>query len=313
MKRLITGILVLIMLASTVAITVFAEPVAPTEPEVEQFRISWGLPYTEASADAILKEEAIQLGRNALQNFFGADFDKLGDYTLEIGYQPGFCLRTSMMESPMMDLDGTLIHFDDLPDDRFPMDVTRSAWVGTVIVPSDRIPCPEGRMLRSSDLFRFTIDSQTGEVIHLQFFPSEDPIARPYMQRECMGMPIDVFNYRDNMTIEHHFEYAQHARQAAETLGIFESAIYRASVLGGGWSMGRDGSFELLIAVALESEDGETATLTFQGRERKELVFVCFFQRMIEHALDREGNVVEPISRFVGICAESEIDWIYFA
>jgi len=309
-KLLITGLMTIVALAGVIT--------APTTvtAEVEQLRMSWGLPVNEASTNAIPVEEAEAIGRNALVEFFGADFSQLGDFTLEMGYNPAFNMRDSWLDGPVLDftrLDGsgqpTVITFDCLPDDSFPMNVYRSTWVGTVSVPTDRTPCPDGRMLRGTCLFRFTIDAQTGELVGLQYFPSEDPVARPNMPSECMGTPIQIFEYVDDMTAQHNVAFANHAMQWVEESGIFEGEVLRAALVGGGWRMGRNNSFELVVNVAVESVDGESVMLTFQGRDRKEFVDLSFDSRRVDHALDREGNITQPTSQFVG---NFEItNWIY--
>jgi len=302
-KLLITGLVTLVAVAGIATATVSAAPAQ------EPLRLTWGLPCTEASETSIPKEEARQIGLNALAVFFGADLGQLGNYVIEIGYNPAIDLWESMTSEPMYGIDGNLITIDDLPDYHFPMNVHRSTWHGTVSIPNDRMPCPEGRMLRSSDLFRFSLDAQTGEVVALQFFPSEDPVARPNKQRECMGSPKQVFEYRNKMTAQHNIEFANRAMQVATQAGIFEGEVLRATTLAGGWSMGRGESFELVIAVAIESTTGETATITLQGRNRKELVAVDFYSRRVDHAIDREGNITEPASPFSG--SPQLANWIY--
>jgi len=302
-KLLITGLIAIVAVAGIATSTVSAEP------QQEQPRLTWGLPYTKASTTAIPKEEAIQIGRDALAEFFGADFRLLGDYVIEMGYNPAVNVFESMRDYPMYDIDGNRITIDDLPDYRFPINIHRSTWHGTVSVPNGRAPAQDGRMLRSSDLFRFTIDAQTGEVVGLQFFPSEDPVARPSMQSECMGSPVQVFEYRDNMTARHNVQFANHAIQFAQQTGIFEGEVLRAAKIAGGWMMGRGESFELVVAVAIESATGETATLTLQGGNRKELVAVDFYSRMIDHAVDRNGNITVPKSLFAG--NPNITNWIY--
>lgn len=325
MKKLLLGTITALTLTGVVAIAAFASPAAPYTTGVttneaqaapEQFRIQIGIPYNEASPTAIPVEKARQLGLEALAEFFGADLSKLVDYEFEMGYGPGINVRESMMSAPMLDMSRTdergepaHITIDDLPDYRFPMNVYRSTWHGTIVIPNDRTPCPEGFMLRGSDLFRFTLDAQTGELVGLQFFPSEDPIARPYKQSECMGSAHQVFAYRDNMTAQQNTAFAIHAMELVEEAGIFESDVLRASVGGGGWMMGRDNSFELVIGVFVESVNGETVSLTFQGSNRKELVGVHFYTRTIDYAVDRDGNIAQPISQFVGNPTISH--WIY--
>jgi len=336
MKKLIVGALATLMLAGTVtAAFAFTSQDVSDSPETtvqglstgaihyevpeeatqeEQFRITWGLPPAEASATAMPKDEARQIGLDLLIQFFGVNFDQLGDYQVEMDYMPAFDLREISTTIYEFDgVDGRIpVENSEVPDIRWPMNVYRSTWHGTISVPTDRTPCPEGRMLRGSDLLRFRVDAQTGELIGLQFFPSEDPVTRPDMQSECMGSPIQVFEYRDNMTAQHNIEYANFAMQLAEEANIFEDEVLRAAYIFGGWMMGRDGSFELRIAVAVECVNGETVVLEFQGRNRKELVGVDFYSRMIDHAVDRDGNIVEPASQFVGFSSTSEItNWVY--
>jgi len=326
-KRLLLGAMaILILVSGTITAFAFATPntneaAAPSSSnayeipttETEQLRITWGLPYTEASTGAIPKEEAKQIGLEALEEFFDTDLNQLGNYTLEIGYNPAFNPREILTSPPLYTFDGVdgriPAENSEAPDFAFPLHAYRSAWVGSIIVESDRTPCPEGRMLRSHDVFRFRVDSQTGDLIGLQFFLSEDPIARPNMESECMGSPVAAFAYRDNMTAEHNIEYASFAMELAEEAGIFEGDVLRATIGFGGWMMGRDDSFELVITVALESENGETATLTFQGRNRKELVAVDFYSRMIDYAIDSDGNITAPRSQFVGNPDLS--NWVY--
>ncbi|MCL2353236.1 MAG: hypothetical protein FWC69_01245 [Defluviitaleaceae bacterium] len=289
------------------------------ETPIENLRISWGLPYTEAGDTVISKEEATKIGMSALEEFFGADFSQLGEYTLEMGYQPGFNFRDSVLEINQEDVEQAIREgvdpaflirgLDCLPDDSFPIDVTRSLWVGSIILPTGRVPSADGFMLRSHDTFRFSVDVETGQIISLQFFPSEDLQYRPNMQSECMGSAIAVFEYRDNMTAEHEVEFAKHALQVVEDLDFFEGETTRAALVGGGWSLGRDRAFELVVSVAVECEDGELVLLTLQGRDRKELVGVSFNSRQVDHAVDREGNVVEPTSRLFG-ADKSEFNWV---
>jgi len=248
-KFLIAGLMTVVAITSIVT-TAFAAS------ETEQFRLSWGLHYSEASETSIPKGEARQIGINALAEFFGADLSQLGNYVLEMAYSPVFG-----------DCESGYTFAEEIG----------SMWNGTIFIPNDRTPCPEGRMLRSSDVYRFRLDSQTGELIGLQFFPSEDPVARPNKQVECMGSPIQVFEYRDNMTEQHNIDFANHAMQFAEQANIVEGEILRATTFSGGWMMGRNESFELVVAVIIESTTGDAATLTFQGRNRKELVAVDFF------------------------------------
>jgi len=324
-KFLITGLMAVVAMAG-VATSVWATPTAPAEPQSEQAHIRWGAHYTEASETAIPKEEAKQIGLNALAEFFGTDLSQLGDYTFEIGYNFAFNPWESIMSITQEDIavaaernvwvnpdfvpSGRAFDtIDDLPSYHFPMTVTRSTWDGVIIIPNNRTPNPDGIMLRGNDLFRFRIDAQTGELVGVQFFPSEDPIARPNMPSECMGSPLQVSEYQENMGAEHNIEYANFAMQFAEEASIFESNVLRAAVAYGGWIMGRNDSFELIISVAVESTTGETVMLTFQGRNRKELVGVDFFSRMIDHAIDRDGNITKPRSQFIG---NPEIsNWIY--
>ena len=306
MKKRIIGAIATLTLVGTTITTGFA---ATSETEVGSLRLSWGHHYSEASATAIPKEEAQQIGLNALAEFFGTNLSQLGDYVIEMTYNPAVNVRESVISEPMYDIDGRLVTIDDIPDYAFPMSVTRSLWHGTIIIPNDRTPCPEGFMLRSSDLFRFRVDSLTGELVNLQFFPSEDPIARPTMPSECMGSPIQVFEYRDNMTAQHNIEFASHAMRFAEETGIFEAQALRAAINGSGWMMGRDNSFELVVSVAVESVDGETVELRFQGRNRKELIDVEFFSRTVDHFVDRDGNIVQPASLFAG--NPTITNWIY--
>jgi hypothetical protein len=70
--------------------------------------------------------------------------------------------------------------------------------------------------------------------------------------------------------------------------------VLRAAINSGGWMLGRDSSFELIVFVVVECIDGEAVRLTFQGRNRKELVDVNFVDRNIDHALNRDGSVTEP-------------------
>jgi len=301
--------------ATNQAYTVASTPVTTTDtaPEAEQFRIRIGLPCNEASASAIPVEEARQLGISALAEFFGADLSGLDDYVIEMGYSPGFDPREWPISTTIYEFDGVdgriPAENNEAPNFRWPINVYRSTWHGTIVIPNGRTPCPEGFMLRGNDLFRFTLDAQTGELVGLQFFPSEDPITRPYMQSECMGSALQVFEYRDNMTAQHNTEFASHAMQLAEEFGIFKSGVLRASVASGGWRMGRNGSFEINIAVYVESVDGETAAFTFQGSNRKELVDVNFYTRMINYAIDSDGSITDPVSQFVG---NPEIpNWIY--
>ena len=302
MKKLLAAGLMTVVTATSVATTTYA-----TAPEVPSIQI--GIHYSEASATAIPKEEAKQIGLDALAQFFGADFAQLGNYHIEIGYNPAIDPRQ---------IPTTIYQFDGV-DGRIPVDmgahtfewplnIYRSTWDGTISVPNDRTPTPDGLMLRSSDLFRFRVDAQTGELVGLQFFPSELPT--PHAQKsECMGSPAQVFEYLNNMTDRHNNEYANFAMQFVENANIFEGETLRAAVTFGGWMMGRNGSVELNVTVAVESATGETVSLTFQGRERKELVELDFFSRMIDHAVDSNGNIVEPASQFVG---NPEItNWIY--
>ena len=248
MKKIIIAGLVLILGVATVATTVSATS------QPEQRYLTWGLHYSEASTTSIPKEEAQQIGINALTDFFGADLSQLGEYILEMNYTP------------------SVLHSLCSP----PVASGRSMWHGTIRVPNDRQPCPDGLMLRSNDLFRFRVDGKTGELIGLQFFPSECPIARPDIQSDCMGSPAQIIEYRDNMTTRHNIEYANHAIQFAEQANIFEGEILRATTIAGGWMMGRGETFELAVAVAIESATGETATLIFQGQNRKELIDIDF-------------------------------------
>jgi hypothetical protein len=165
-------------------------------------------------------------------------------------------------------------------------------------------------MLRSSDSFRLSLDAEPGEITSLQFFPSEYPLARPNLQSECMGSPTTAFEYSNNMGRLHNIEYSNLAMQLAEDTGIFESEILSAALISGGWMMGRDSAFELVAFVAVESVDGESATFTFQGRNRKELVGVEFFARAIDHAVNRDGSITEPTSRFVGN-PDAFLSWVY--
>ena len=309
-KLLITGLMTIVAFAS-VATSVWATPTASTEAQAEQFRVVIGLPYTEASATAIPKEEAQQIGLNALTQFFGVNFNQLGDYHVELGYNPAFNPREISTNIYKFDgVDGRIpVESNETLDIIWPANVTRSTWDGSVIIPSDRIPCPDGIMLRSHDVLRFRIDAQTGELVGMQFFPSEDPIARPNMQSECMGSPIMALEYSDNMTAQHNIEYANFAMQLAEDANIFESEVLRAALVGSGWRMGRNNAFELVVVVAIESIDGETATFTLQGRSRKELVGIDFFSRMVDYAIDSEGNITEPTSQFV--CNSEISNWIY--
>jgi len=240
MKRLLLAGLMTIVASAGVATSAFAQQ------EAEWLHLSWGLHYSEASPTAIPKEEARQIGVNALAKFFDVDLSQLGNYSLEMNYMP-----------------------------------YGSTWSGTIRVPHDRQPCPDGLMLRGSDLFRFRLDAQTGELLGLQFFPSECPIARPNMQNDCMGTVLQVFEYRDNMTAQHNIEFSRHAMQVAEQLNIFEGDILRAAISAGGWMMGRDNSFELVVSVTVESTHGELIALRFQGASRKELVDVEFFANSI--------------------------------
>jgi len=307
-KLLITGLMTIVALAG-VATSVWAAPA--TEPQTEQFLVMVGLPYSEASAAAIPKEEARQIGLDALTQFFGVNFGHLSGYHVEMGYNPAFDPREMSTIIYKFDgVDGRVpVENNEVPDLMWPANVTSSTWHGTITVPSNRTPSSDGLMLRGSDLFRFSIDAQTGELVGLQFFPSEDPIARPAMQSECMGSPLQIFEYIDNMTLQHNIEFASHAMRFTEQAGIFEGEVLRAAKIGGGWMMGRDGSFELIVNVALESATGETVMLTFQGRDRKEMVGVSFFSRMIDYAIDRDGNIVEPTSQFV--CNSEISNWVY--
>jgi len=305
-KLLITGLMAIIAFAG-VATTVFAAP------EVEQPRIVAGLHYTEASATAIPKEEAQQIGLNALTQFFGINFDQLGNYHVEMGYNPAFDPRAMPMSAIVYQFDGAdgriPVENNEVPDFIWPANVYRSTWHGTITVPNNRTPNSSGLMLRSNDIFRFTLDAQTGKLVRLQFFPSADPIARPNLQNECMGSPITAIEYSYNMTAQHNIEYANFAMQLAKDANIFESDVLRAALIGRGWMMGRNNSFELVAIVALESTTGETATFTLQGRNRKELVGVDFYSHMIDYAVDRDGNITEPTSQFVGNPQIS--NWIY--
>ena len=251
-KFLIAGLTAVIAISgiATGATTAFAAQ------EVEPLHFSWGLHYSEASQTAIPKEEARQIGIDALSEFFDTDLSQLGSYTLEMNYMPSV-----LFASPY---DDTRLISD------------RSTWRGTVRVPHDRQPCPEGLMFRGSDLFRFRLDAQTGELLGLQYFPSEDPIVRPDMQNNCMGTALQVIEFQDNMTDQHNIEFANHAIWLAEQAGIFEDELLRAAITATGWMMGRNESFELVADVAVESTTGGTVTFTFQGNNRKELVGVEF-------------------------------------
>jgi len=311
---LMVGAMAMLMLAGTVtlafasnsreinhasALSAHHEEVSASE--TEQARISWGLPYTEASAAAIPKEEAKQIGVNALAEFFGADLSQLGKYVLEIGYNPQMD-PLEFLDSPTGEWDEDLGMFvedgtvrDSMPDALFPMNVHRSAWVGSIIFNNDRIPCPEGRMLRSHDTFRFRVDAQTGELLGLQFFPSARSTTN-----DAFASAMKVFDYAHSMTAQHNIEYARYAMQFAEESNLFENEVHRAVVIGGGWMLGRDDSFELRVAVVVKCAGGEAVVLQFQGRERKELVDVDFITRTIDYAVNRDGSVTDPVSRFVG-------------
>jgi len=311
-KLLITGLMAVVSIAGIVT-SAFGASAVPAESQSEQPRVTIGMPYTEASATAIPKEEAQQIGFAALTQFFGVNLDQLGDYRIEIGYNPAFDPR-GMSTAVLFEFDGVdgrIPVENPANNDSIPLtrNVTRSTWDGSVIIPNNRIHCPEGRMLRSHDVFRFRIDAQTGELVGFQFFPSEDPIARPHLQVECMGSPMSVFHYVDNMTGAHNIEFANHAMLLAQQASIFEGEVLRAAIVSGGWMLGRNNSFELIVTVALESATGETVTLTLQGRNRKELIGLDFFSRMVDYAIDRDGNITEPTSQFV--CNSEIYNWIY--
>ncbi|MCL2621393.1 MAG: hypothetical protein FWD97_10715 [Defluviitaleaceae bacterium] len=306
MKKLLITSLVAIVALAGVATSVLAMP------QGSQPHVTIGIPYTEASATTIPKEEARQIGLAALTQFFGINFDQLGDFYIEIGYNPAFDPREMSTALYVFDgVDGRIPIENPAKNDIVPptRNVTRSTWDGAIRIPNNRAHCPEGRMLRSQDVLRFRVDAQTGELVGLQFFPSEDPIARPNLQNECMGSPVAAFKYADNMADAHNVEFANHGMQFAKQANIFEGEVLRAATIAGGWMLGRNDAFELVTIVAIESTDGETATLTFQGRNPKELVGLDFFWRMVDYAIDRDGNTTEPTSQFV---CNSEIDnWIY--
>jgi len=266
MKKIALVTMILLTLVGATADTVFAtapnteQPIIADEPTIEatamtnpendklqteSSRLKWGLHYSIAGMASIPKENAMQLGLTALANFFGADMSQLGNYVFEMTYNPAD-------------------------------ETHRSTWNGAVFFPNDRTAHPDGIIFRSHDVFRFRLDAQTGDLVSLQFFPSEDPTARPNSQTECMGSLTHVFEYRDKMTALRNIEFANHAMRYAEQANILESEILRAATFAGGWMMGRGESIELVVAVAIESTTGETVTLTFQGQNRKELVGVDF-------------------------------------
>jgi len=303
MKKFVLGAMAALLVVGA-AIPAFA---VNAQTSNEEFgRVVVGIPYTEAGETAVSMEEARKTGLDALAEFFGADFSQLEGFVVDVNYQPTMnpwadLTSPSVAQSsdrqiwvnPELVPSGRAIAtIDEMPDYVFPMNVYRSSWVGSVTVPSNRTSDPEGLM---RELFRFSIDTETGAVLSLQFFPSDDPTERiGTLHRENMGNPMTVFEYAWSMTGEHNLEYANHAMQLAEELNLFEGEVLRAAIDGGGWMLGRGSSIELIVSVVVECIDGEALRLTFQGRNRKELVDVNFVGRNIDHALNRDGSVTAP-------------------
>ena len=344
MKRLLLGAMATCILVGA-AFTAFAAP-STEEPtpvvsrrsesataelpaqnnEVARLTITMGDPFADTSGLAVSQEEATRIGMDAIKEFYGVTADELSNFTAQVFYQPQMDPQ-EFLDSPTGEWDEVLDMFvedgtvrDSMLDEHFPLDVHRGMWLGSVSVsslPSDngwQVTDADGVMTHSHDTFRFTVDAETGALLGLQYFPCQDPRSKT-TQNDTFASAAAVFDYAHNMTAQHNTEYANHAMQFARESNLFENEVRRAIIIGGGWMRGRDSSFEMRVAVAVECVDGETVVLQFQGRARKELVDVDFATRKIDYAVNRDGSVTEPISpisRFVD-SPDSLFDfgWVY--
>ena len=170
----------------------------------------------------------------------------------------------------------------------------------------------DGTMTHSHDTFRFSVDAETGQLLGLQYFISEDPVRKATHKYDSFASAIQASEYAWGLTNQDNAEYARHAMQVAEGLNLFEGKPRRAAIIGGGWMPGKGSSFEAHVFVAVECANGETATLAFQGKDRKELTDLNFISRKIDYAVNKDGSKTKPVSKLVGN-PDSHYDfgWVY--
>jgi len=303
--------------------TIEIPQVGPLNPDaIDMPMLTMGDPFADPSDVAISREEATLIGLTALAEFFDGDLDNLADYVVHVFYSPSFNPWRSIAEDNERIVQWTpevgsgfrqpspysIQRMEDIPDYRFPMNVYKSLWSGTVSLPTGE-PSPGGMRPFQHEFFRFSVDTETGELVSAQYFPRyEEPTRRIGAQySENMGSAYAVWEYIESMTEQHNIEYSNFAMQVAQEIGLFEGEILRAALISGSWMAGRNSSFELAIHVLVECVDGEKVILGFQGRNRKELVGIEFFDRRVDYAVNRDGSTTEPRSRF----AEEDLNWIY--
>ena len=299
--------------------------------------LSFGDPTAEPGTNSISLEEAARIGLNALAELFGADLSVLANHDIQIFYSESWDplyfpevdssyddVEWGRPQPPETAEDYSFEAFEqrifrsaeDFPDYWFPMSVRRSVWSGSITSVVERTPeDDDGRMFRGRESFRFTVAADTGKLISAQFFPSEDPIERVgagYV--ENMGNALAVFEYSDSMTNLHNLEYSELAIRTVTELGILEGEVLRARMIGGGWAAGRNRSFELTVFVEVECTNGEVFGVSFQGRNRQELVSIHFADRFISHNVNRDGSITtEPAARHTHPDSYEfeHFDWVY--
>ena len=245
MKKLLLVIISTLMITTT-SITAFA---APSSNQSTQFNLvdhgDWPLP--SADSRSISREEAAQIGVYALEQFFNAD----------ISGSTVFMHYNERIESRTGEIGGMRYEQIEIP----------SQWSGFIM--------PGG----SDNIYKywfsefdFIINAETGELMAARFTPGTTEATTMTTPSYRVTDHSDFFGFEP--TAQHNINFSRLSMDIAQEFNLFEREVARArlvALMHGASPMGQP---ILQFMVEIQSVDGETMLLRFDGENQPVLTSV---------------------------------------
>ncbi|MCL2385991.1 MAG: hypothetical protein FWC89_00435 [Defluviitaleaceae bacterium] len=243
MKKLILGTMAAIILAGTTT-TVFANTTPSTASNYQYAQrqlniVNHGI-VTPPNENSISRDEAAQIGADALENFFGADLDgiTIGMFYLErVNAYSNTGNAHNIAHAPRA------IEIPAIP----------STWTG-FIMPSDDALFSK---------FDFIINAETGELISARFYPSA---AESVSAETQSGRVVDFGGFVGFApNAQHNIGYSRLAMNTVQELNILEGEAEKARLLT--HMLGSDvfGVPIITFLVEVQCVDGKAVVLGFDG------------------------------------------------
>ena len=254
MKKLILGTMATLILAGT-ATTVFAGTTHPTATSYQnQYAerqlniVNHGI-VTPPSENSISRDEAAQIGADALENFFGADLDCV---TISMFYleRVNAYSNTGNAHVNLYTNDGQSIA--QAPQ-AIEIPAIPSTWTG-FIMPSDDALFSK---------FDFIVNAETGEFISARFSPS----ATESVNTETPSSRVVDFGEFIEFTPkpQHNYGFSRLAMDTVQELNILDRDVAQARLIT--HMLGSDvfGEPTVTFLIEVQCVDGETIALGFEG------------------------------------------------